>query len=846
MEKISFNDNWIYHDGGGGALDALIQKGQNTGKPVTLPHDASVGKPRDGKALNGSGNGFFVEENCHYTKEFWVGEADKDKNVLLEFEGVYQNAFVYINNSFAGQCPYGYGNFYIDATKFIHFGAANRIKVVVKNGVPSGRWYTGGGIYRDVNLMIADRMHFIPDGIHLACVDAETDLAVIRAEAVLEYTGCKTRDVVLELELFDEEGTTVSSDCMPVTVEEHSRNAFRQRLYVKEPRLWNVDTPYLYGYRIRIREGEAVLDEETGSFGIRRLQLDRVHGLRINGETVKLRGGCIHHDNGIIGSAVFAHAEEFRVKKLKEAGYNAVRSSHYPMNRKLLEACDKYGMLVMDEFSDVWTTTKVDFDYGMHMAEWWEHDVTNLVNKDYNHPCVIMYSVGNEIPETGNRFDAVWGKKLADKIRSLDDTRFVTNSVNLMLSIMDRMEDLMAGMAANASPEANDSIAAEESPAADDSIAAGESPAADGSMEGTVEINSAMSNLGELMNQIVAGETAGKATESAFAQVDIAGYNYAACRYEPDGITYPNRIIVGSETYPQDLDVNWELVQKHPYLIGDFSWTAWDYLGEAGIGKISYGQNPGMSFYAEYPYKAAYCGDMNLLGDRRPVSYWREIIWGLRKAPYLAVQPPEHHEEQHYMSSWSMTNAVRSWNWSGYEGRPVTVEVYTDAEEAALYVNGVLLEKKEVGKEKKARVLFETVYTPGILETVVCRDGIETGRDRIVTAACPAMLQAEADRREIPADGSDIAFVEICVADEKGNRNPQADTAVHISVEGPGILLGYGSADPASEENYFDTTARAYEGRLRAAVRGAGREGVITVTLQARGCETITVVLEAV
>ena len=184
MEKISFNDNWIYHDGGGGALDALIQKGQNTGKPVTLPHDASVGKPRDGKALNGSGNGFFVEENCHYTKEFWVGEADKDKNVLLEFEGVYQNAFVYINNSFAGQCPYGYGNFYIDATKFIHFGAANRIKVVVKNGVPSGRWYTGGGIYRDVNLMIADRMHFIPDGIHLACVDAETDLAVIRAEAV--------------------------------------------------------------------------------------------------------------------------------------------------------------------------------------------------------------------------------------------------------------------------------------------------------------------------------------------------------------------------------------------------------------------------------------------------------------------------------------------------------------------------------------------------------------------------------------------------------------------------------------------------------------------------------------
>ena len=808
MLKTSFNAGWIYHDGGGGALDALIHGGQDNGKPVTLPHDASVARPRDSREPNGSGNGFFVEENCYYTKEFLVDEADKDKNVWLEFEGIYQNAFIYINHSYAGQCPYGYSNFYIDATKFIRFGEKNLVKAVVKNGVPSGRWYTGGGIYRDVNLMISDRMHLIPDGIHLSCVDLEEGQAVIRAESTLEYTGCHTRDVVLELKLMDEEGNLAAADSMPVTAEEHSRETYRQRLYVKQPRLWSVESPCLYTYCISVREGDRVLDEERGTFGIRTLQLDTTHGLRINGETVKLRGGCIHHDNGIIGSAVFAHAEEFRVKKLKEAGYNAIRSSHYPMNRRLLEACDKYGMLVMDEFSDVWTSTKVDFDYGMHMADWWEHDVTNLVNKDYNHPCVIMYSIGNEIPETGNRFDAAWGKKLADKIRSLDDTRYVTNSVNMMLSIMDQIGEMMAGQ--------------------------------------TMEINSAMSSMGEMMNRLVASEIAGKATEASFAQVDIAGYNYAACRYEQDGREYPNRIIVGSETYPQDLDVNWELVEKNPYVIGDFSWTAWDYLGEAGIGKISYGESQGMGFYADYPCKAAYCGDMNLLGDRRPVSYWREIIWGFRKAPYLAVQPPQHHGQEHHMTSWSMTNAVRSWNWSGYEGKPVTVEVYTDAEEAALYVNGEFLEKKAAGQEKKARVLFETVYTPGILEVAVYQDGTETGRDRIVTADSSVKLQAEADRSEIPADGSDIAYVEICLTDEAGNLNPEVDKAVSISAEGPGTILGYGSADPDSEENYFDTTAKAFEGRLRAAVRGTGQTGTITITLQTEGCETVTVELKAV
>lgn len=819
MKKTKFNLGWTVHEGGGGSLN-LLSTVEKLSKEVILPHDASIEKERNPKEPDGSGNGFFREETVHYTKEFELNPSDSGKNVWLEFEGIYQNSFVYINNSFAGQCPYGYSNFYVDATKYVHFDRKNNIKVVVKNGVPSGRWYTGGGIYRDVNLMIADRMHLVPDGIHLKTLDLEEKFAVVESEAVVEYTGTGTRDVRVEIMLYDGDGTVVAKDSRPITMEEHAREVLRQKLYVTDPKLWGTESPHLYHYHIQIKEEEAILDEEKGTFGIRKLQLDPKHGLRINGKITKLRGGCIHHDNGIIGAAEFAHAAEFRIRKLKEAGFNAVRSSHYPMSRRLLEACDKLGMLVMDEFSDVWTSSKVDYDYAMHMAKWWEQDVINLVNKDYNHPCVIMYSIGNEIPETGNRFDVKWGKLLADKIRELDDTRYTVNSVNLMLGLAEHMEEIMAGLT-------------------------GETVQDRALADGTMEINSMMSNLDNMVRKFITTDTAGRVTETAFSQVDIAGYNYGTARYEMDGDNYPNRMIVGSETYPKDLDVNWELVEKKTYIIGDFLWTAWDYLGEAGIGRISYGE-PEKGFYASYPYKAAYCGDFNLIGDRRPVSYWHEIIWGLRKAPYLSVQPPKYFGMERRVSSWGMTDAVKSWNWEGFEGKPVTAEVYADADEAELYVNGRLIQRKKIGETKKCVALFETVYEPGILETIVYKDGMEAGRDAIVTAKENAKLLVCADDQTIPANGEDICYVEISLVDEDGNLNPGTEKEVTVSIDGPGRILGFGSAAPDSTENYFDTKAKFYEGRLRAAVRGVGEKGSIVLTFQADGCDEAAVEIEAV
>lgn len=816
MQKQTFNQGWSFVRSALGAPAAWLGQGQAP-VSVTLPHDASILRERNPEEPGGSGNGYFREENYTYTKDFSLHQADSHKVVWLEFEGVYQNSAVYVNNAFVGNRPYGYTNFYLDITRFVKFGELNHIQVIVKNGVPSGRWYTGGGIYRDVNIMVADRLHLIPDGVHVTAIDIEADSATLRVESIVEYNGCGNQDVRLVTEVLDADGKVVASQEMPITVFEQSKKPYCQQLVVANPVLWNLDAPYRYTYRTLLKTAEGVRDSETGTFGIRKLQLDVTHGFRLNGTVVKMRGGCVHHDDGILGSAVFAHATERKVRKLKEAGYNAIRSSHYPMSRRMLEACDKVGMLVMDELSDVWTTTKVDFDYGMHFAQWWEQDITEMVNKDYNHPCVVMYSIGNEIPQTGNRFDNDWGKKLADKLRALDPTRFTTNSLNLMLSVMDRIDEVKAAYLKDAVGEGGDAT----------------------------EINEMMNDHMEMMSLIVGCDLVSDATEESFAQVDIAGYNYAASRYEPDGEQYPNRIIVGSETFPADLDYNWERVEKLPYLIGDFSWTAWEYLGEAGIGKWNYGAEADRSFYGVYPWKMGYCGDFNLIGVRRPVSYWREIIWGLRSDPYIAVQPPMHYGEDCHHSVWGFTDAIHSWNWSGYEGKSIRVEVYADADEVELLLDGASLGKKAAGAVKKAITLFDVVYRPGQLEAIAWRDGAEIGRQVLVTASEVVTLQAAADRDCIQAGGGDLCFVEISLLDAAGNLNMETDKEVFVTVEGAGVLQGMGSADPISTENYFDGTARAFEGRVMAAVRSTAETGEVVVKVTAEGCQPVTLQLQS-
>lgn len=810
MERHSFHTGWVFHKEGGTSLEGMTVRLPEP-VPVTLPHDAAILEKRSADVPMGNCTGYYPCETVHYTKTFFLEEKSAGTVVYLEFEGVYMNASVYVNNCFAGKHLNGYTGFWLDITPYVRFGSENTIKVVVRNGVPSSRWYTGTGIYRNVRLYFADSLSILPWGVRISTPQVEEDLAVVRIETTLKNRNQAVKDATLCHTILDAAGNIVAQSRIPITMMAGEiKNSF-VRLEVAFPALWNVDTPNLYTCETALECGGEAVDTCKECFGIRTLKLDTRHGLRINNISTKLRGGCIHHDLGIVGAVDMRKLEERRIRRLKEAGYNAIRCAHFPASKTLLAVCDELGMLVMNEFADAWTSPKVDFDYSAFFTECWEENVEEMVASSYNHPCVILYSIGNEIPECGNKFDVQWGKRIADKIRSLDATRYITNGVNLPLSIIDKIP----------------ALAAKE----------GLIPTKDGQ---PAEINTLMNNGMALIAKLMASRAAGEALDEAFSHLDIAGQNYAAYRYPVDAMCYPNRVMVGTETYPAALDDNWAMVKQYPQVLGDFSWTAWDYLGEAGIGGICYGEAADL-MYGTYPWKNAYVGDFDLIGDRRPISYWREIIWGFRKKPYIAVQDPAHFGESQHPTRWGWTDAERCWNWCGFEGKKIMVEVYADADEIELLCSGCSLGKVPVGTEKKCIARLETVYTPGRLEAVAYRGGTEIGRDTLETASDTVHLEISFSDTSLKADGTDSACIEISLTDENGILNPGVDMPIAVSVEGPISVQGFGSADPRSEENFFDRTIRTFHGRAMLVVRSGTQAGTAAVRLHSEAGESVCV-----
>ncbi|WP_204605344.1 glycoside hydrolase family 2 TIM barrel-domain containing protein [Cohnella boryungensis] len=811
MIGISFNGNWNVGKGGNFSDTALRMQPP---KEVTLPHDAMIEKERlkpVERDIAGAFVGYFSEGEYDYKKTFFVPDGYREKRVTIEFEGVYANAMVYINGDFAGQHPFGYSNFYVKADRFLKYGEENEIKVVAMNYKDS-RWYSGAGIYRNTKLIVGNLVHVALDGVKVSTPDINKERTVVTAQTIVENEGLHTRTVTVQTEIVDSAGNVVANDIAPMTLFAGESATLRQRVYVKQPKLWSVDYPHLYVCKTRILSANEWLDEETTTFGIRSLALDPEQGLCINGEAVKLRGACIHHDNGVLGAATFERAEERRVEILKQAGFNALRSSHHPMSKALLDACDRLGMLVMDESFDVWSSTKAAHDYALHFPVWWEKDIQAMVDKDYNHPSVIMYSIGNEIPESGRSVGSVWGRNLADKVRSLDSTRFVTNSINFILATIE--EFLKMKMS-----QTNKSV--ENS-----------------------GINTLMNFYREAMAEVNESEMATEKTAESFAYVDIAGYNYAEARYLSDKERFPNRVIVGSETFPAKIDTNWKLVKENGHIIGDFTWTGWDYLGEAGIGRVTYDPNE-RTVLGSYPWLTAWCGDIDITGHRRPVSYYREIVFGLRKEPYIAVQRPEHYGKQPVPTKWSWSDTVSSWTWNGYEGKHVKVEVYADAEVVELLVNGKSVGKAAAGEEHRYKAEFETIYEAGEIVAVAYAKGEEIGRMTLASATGPIQLNVEADRNQITASDNDLSFVMISLVDEKGNLYNTADRKVTVHVEGAGKLQGFGSADPKSEENYFDTERTTFDGKVLAVIRPM-KPGTITVKVSAEGCDRKTVEIEAI
>lgn len=745
---------------------------------VTLPHDAMLAAGRDPEG--DPATAYYRAGAYEYDKVFAAPEEWRHRHVALRFEGVYRDAVVFVNGEVAARQPNGYREIVVPLDDLLRYGASNVVHVECRTGQDS-RWYSGAGIYRDVWLHVADFVHAALDGVRVTTPDIGDDVArTIVDTTVANHTPRRTT-VEIVTEIIDGD-RVVATDHQPVTVGAASTARVRARLLVPSPRRWDLDDPHLYTCRITTGD-----DVTTTAFGIRSISADPRRGFQLNGRTVKLRGGCIHHDHGVLGAATFARAEERRVELLKAAGFNALRSAHQPASRPLLEACNRLGMLVMDETWDVWHDAKRDHDYAIHFAAQWEDDLEALVAKDHNHPSVVMYSIGNEIPEVGTPTGAVQGRAIVDRLRALDPTRLITNGVNLVLPLLG--DDILLN-----------------------------------------------STLGETSHSNFTDERVAEITEESFAVLDIAGYNYGTEHYHDDGERFPNRVIVGTETFPRDIDRNWRLVQDYDHLIGDFTWTAWDYLGEVGLGRIEHDTDPvttGSGLEAPFPWRYANCGDLDITGHRLPISYYREIVFGLRTNPFIAVRPPRHHNaRKRVVMPWAWSSAVASWTWDGDEGRDVTIEVYAAGEEVELLQDDRSLGRRPV---ERHRARFETTYTPGDLVAVAYTAGVETGRSSLRSARGDLRLDVSLDREQF----DDITFLTAQLVDAAGTVHTGTDREISVGVEGAAVLQGLSSAAPASDESFLHDRCTTYQGRAVGVIRRTGA-GDITVEVRTAGCAPVS------
>ncbi|MCD7821112.1 MAG: hypothetical protein LUG64_02755 [Clostridiales bacterium] len=400
MKAQKWNENWLFWEDRNSF--ALVWGVSEKARNITLPHDAMLEQRAYAESPNGGNTGFRDGGVYTYVKNLTVDQEQKGKLLMLKFEGVYSNAMVYVNGQLAGKNNFGYSTFYVPLNDLVTYGAENEIRVQVRNcNMTNSRWYSGSGIYRDVYLLESELVYLVPDGVQVVTETADEEYAALRVSAELRSLQHAPQHLTVETVLRDPSGAEAAKCQSVLTLLGGEERTVSQRVAVAQPQLWSDETPVLYTYEITLRDGDTVLDTETGAFGIRTLALDAKRGLRVNGKTVKLRGACVHHDSGLLGTATYDEFHLRQAKLLKEAGFNAIRSSHQSMAPAMLRACDQVGLYVMDEFVDMWDRAKSDLDYALTFREQWEQDLTAMVRTARIHPCVVLYSVGNEIPEIG-------------------------------------------------------------------------------------------------------------------------------------------------------------------------------------------------------------------------------------------------------------------------------------------------------------------------------------------------------------------------------------------------------------------------------------------------------------
>ncbi len=705
--------------------------------------------------------GWVVGGTGWYRKRVLLPATDRRAQAEVRFDGVYMNSQVWINGESVGTHPYGYTPFAYDLTPFLKQDGENVLAVRVRNEGANSRWYSGSGIYRHVWLTLTGEVRIPLWGVSVATPNVSADLSTVEVSIAMENRSQTSKRVIARSRILGPDGELAGTAEKAADLPASGGYTLVQSFDVKAAQLWSATSPQLYRAEVELIVAGKTIDRSTVAFGIRSIQVDIEHGLRINGEQVKLKGGCVHHDNGILGASSFDRAEERRVEILKANGFNAIRTSHNPPSVAFLEACDRLGMMVIDEAFDCWNLGKNVDDYHLYFDDWWERDLKSMLLRDRNHPSVIFWSIGNEIDGRREPKGVAIAKELRDTVKSIDLSRPVIMAV----------------------PGPYDH------------------------------------NLPEW-----------QANDPAFLHLDVGGYNYQWQQYEIDHKRFPNRIMMGTESFPIEAYDSWRSAERLSYVLGDFVWTGIDYLGESAIGHSILSQTPAW-WRQQYPWFNAYCGDIDLIGDKKPQSYYRDVLWG-RSRLEMAVQRPLPAGRTEELANWGWLDELRSWTWTGYEGKPMKVRVYSSGDQVKLILNGKEIGSRTMPESARLIAQFDLPYAAGELRAVAFKDGKEIDSLTFKTVAKPARLRLKVDRRTISARRDDLAFITVEITDAAGVPVPDIVRKIDFHVDGAGELAAVGNANPKDVTSFHESTCRTFRGRCLAILRPFGREG--TITLQAR------------
>jgi len=749
------------------------------GKTVTLPHDAMLAEPRTALSAGGTNTGWYEGYDYEYRRTLTVPENELADTHILEFEGVYHNAEVWLNGQKAAFRPYGYTNFYVDCAPYLHAGE-NELRVIARNAdQPNSRWYSGAGIYRPVQLWTARGAHITLNGVKIRTLSLDPAVVEVRVKTTAPGT------------------VRLTVDDLPAMQQESDGEAVFT-LTLDNARLWTPETPNLYTCRVNFAD-----DEVTETFGVRKVEWG-IDGFLLNGKRHIIQGACIHHDNGLLGAVCDPDAVARKVRLLKENGYNAIRSAHNPCSKALLAECDRQGMLVMDEYIDHWYIHKTEHDYVDYFNDWWHQDLTDMVEKDYNHPCVVLYSTGNEVSETAQKRGIALTKEMTDFLHGLDDSRPVTCGVNIFFNFLSSI-----GFGVY-----SDEKAKKEAERAEKAKQRGEK-AAKKKAVGSQFFNNLAGLLGdEFMKRGATLHGCDVKTRDAFANMDIAGYNYGIYRYKHDLKKYPQRLILGSETFCNDAYKFRELAKQEPRLVGDFVWAGMDYLGEVMVGSWEYADYA-ETFDGGPGWVSAGSGRIDLTGKPLGEALYTRVALEADKGPYIAVCPVNHTGDRHSPSAWKMTNAMPSWSWTGCEERKANVEVYARAARVELVLNGHTVGSKTLKNDCLAK--FSIPYESGTLEAVSYDAADhEIGRCKLQSAGGTTRLTLDAEEPTVKP--GHLCYVRLRYTDENGITKPLARGSIQVQVRG-GTLVGLGSACPFNKHSYLDSETDTYYGEALAIVR---------------------------